>query len=67
MKWQDVSVEIKICPLLAVCPYPGAIYMYKIMKTKGFFWNLQQKTEVTRCSYWHHNFIPKGLWGYIHV
>ena len=26
-----------------------------------FFWNLQQMTEVTRCSCWHHNFIPKGL------
>ena len=32
MKWQDVSVDIKI-PREAVCPCPGAIYMYKIMKT----------------------------------
>ena len=29
--------------------------------SKRFFWNLQQITEVTRCSCWHQNFIPKGL------
>ena len=34
MKWQDISVEIKLCPLGAVCPCPGAIYMYRIMKKK---------------------------------
>ena len=34
MKWQDVYVDIKICPLWAVCPCPVAIYMYKIMKKK---------------------------------
>ena len=34
MKWQDISVEIKLCPLGAVYPCPGAIYMYKIMKKK---------------------------------
>ena len=32
MKWQDISIEIKLCPLGAVCPCPGAIYLYKIMK-----------------------------------
>ena len=25
------------------------------------FWNLQQMTEVTRCSCWYQNFVPKGL------
>ena len=29
--------------------------------SKRFFWNLLQMTEVTRCSCWHQNFIPKGL------
>ena len=34
MKWQDISVDIKtLSPDKgAVCPCPGAIYMYKIMK-----------------------------------
>ena len=31
MKWQDISIDIKILSLGAVCPCPGAIYMYKIM------------------------------------
>ena len=29
--------------------------------SKRFFWNLQETTEVTRCSCWHQNFVPKGL------
>ena len=29
--------------------------------SKRFFWNLQQMTEVTRCSCWHQNFVPKRL------
>ena len=33
MKWLDISVDIKtLVPGGAVCPCPGAIYMYKIMK-----------------------------------
>ena len=32
MKWQDISVDIKLCPLGAVCACPRAIYMCKIMK-----------------------------------
>ena len=58
----------KLCPLGAVFPCPGAIYMCKIMKKlykirlqRDFFWNLQQMTKVTRCSCWHQNFVPKGL------
>ena len=68
MKWQDIFVDIKILSPGAVCPCPGAIYMYKIMKkivynqtSKRFIWNLQQMTEVTGCSCWHQNFVPKGL------
>ena len=34
---------------------------YKIRLQRDFFWNLKQMTEVTRCSCWHQNFIPKGL------
>ena len=55
----------KLCPLGAICPCPGAIYMCKIKKQirlqRDFFLNLQQMTEVTRCSCWHQNFVPKGL------
>ena len=36
--------------------------LYKIrLQGHFFFWNLQQMTEVTRCSCWHQNFVPKGL------
>ena len=35
--------------------------MYKIRLQRDFFFNLQQMTEVKRCSCWHQNFIPKGL------
>ena len=35
--------------------------LYKISLQRDFFWNLQQMTEVTRCSCWHQNFVPKGL------
>ena len=33
-KWNDKTflLTLKLCPLGAVCPCPGAIYMYKIMK-----------------------------------
>ena len=65
-------MKLKLCPLGPVCPCPGAIYMYKIMKKKlykirlqrDFFLNfsyLQQMTEVTRCSCWLQNSVPKGL------
>ena len=68
MKWQDISVDIKTLSLVAVCPCPGAIYMYKIFKKKSYkiklqeiFLNLQQMTEVTRWSCWNQNFVPKRL------
>ena len=35
--------------------------MYKIKTSKGFFWNLQQMTQVTISSCWHQNFVSKGL------
>ena len=33
-EWNDKTflLTLKLCPLGAVCPCPGAIYMYKIMK-----------------------------------
>ena len=70
-KTMDFSETIVVCDLKlatddrsdktlspgAVCPCPGAIYMYKIMKNciksdfkEIFFLYLQQKTEETRCS-----------------
>ena len=35
--------------------------MYKSRLQRDFWGNLQQMTEVTRCSCWHQNFVPKGL------
>ena len=68
-EWSDKTFLLtsKLCPMGFVCPCPGAIYMYKIMKKciksdfKEMFWNFQQMTEVTRCSCWHQSFVPKGL------
>ena len=69
-EWSDKTFMLtsKLCPLGAVCHCPGAIYMYKIMKKKciksdfkQIILNLQQMTEDTRCSWWHQNFVPKGL------
>ena len=59
-EWNDKTFLLasKLCPWGAVCPCPGAINVYKFMKC---FWNLQQMTEVTRCSCWHQNFVPKRL------
>ena len=31
-KWHDVSVDIKILSTGVVCPWPVAIYIYKIME-----------------------------------
>ena len=68
-EWSDeiLLLTSKLCPLGAVCPCPGAIYIYKIMKkivlsqtSKRFFLNLQQMTEATRGFCWHHNFVPWG-------
>ena len=56
----------KFHPQGVISPCPGAMYIYKSWKKKvqnqtRVFWNLQQMTEVTRCSCWHQNFIWKGL------
>ena len=53
MKWQDISVEIKALS-------PGGC-LPKVRLQRDFSWNLQQMTEVTRCSCWHQNFVCKGL------
>ena len=70
-------LTLKLGPLGAQCPCPGATYIYifffyKIGLQRHFFWNSQQMTEVTRCSCCHQNFDPKGgcqplSRGYIHV
>ena len=35
MKWQYISIDIKTLSPGAVYPFPGTIYMYKIMKKKN--------------------------------
>ena len=50
MKWQDISVDIKTLSLGIVCPCPGAIYMYKIMK---FFYKIRlQRDFFETCNKW---------------
>ena len=58
----------KLYPLGTVCPLPrGYIHVLNHEKNciksdfKDIFWNLQQMTEVTRCSCWRQNFVPWGL------
>ena len=69
-EWSDEMflLTLKFCPVGAVCPCPGAIYRYEIIKKfvynhtlKRFFLNLQQMNEVTRHFSWHQNFVPWGL------
>ena len=68
VKWKDLSVDINILSPGAVCPCPGAICMYWIMKKmykvrlqSHFFLNLQQMNEVTRHFCWHQNCASWGL------
>ena len=62
MKWQDISVDIKILsPGDCLSLPPGAIYMYKIMKSiksdfKETFLKLQQMMFLLTSK-----FRPKGL------
>ena len=62
----------KVCPQGVVCPCPGAIYMYKIIKNvyKIRFRNLQQMGKVIRAFCWHQHLSPRGCLplpsGYIH-
>ena len=51
MKWQDISVDINTLSAGAVCPCPGAIYMYKIMKKKLYKIRLQRNFLET-CNRW---------------
>ena len=68
MKWQDISVDIKTLSPGAVCPLSQGyrhVLSHEKHCTKSDFkeilLNLQQMTEVTRCSCLHQNFVPKGL------
>ena len=55
----------KVCPQGVVCPCPGAIYIYKIIKNVYKIWflflNLQWMGKVIRPFCWHQHFVPKGL------
>ena len=42
----------KVCPLGALCPCPGAIYMYKIMKKKMYKIRLQRDFFFETCNKW---------------
>ena len=68
----------KFWPQGFVCPSPGAIYMYKIIKkcvwnqtSKRLFWNLQHMGKKKRPFCRHKIFVLNGLsapaWGYIHL
>ena len=65
----------KVCPQGVVCPCPGAIYIYKVIKNvykiRFLFLNLQQMGKVIRAFCRHQHLSPKGClplpWGYIHV
>ena len=60
MKWQDISIDIKTLTPGGCLSLLMKIFCIK-SDFKEIFWNLQQMTEVTRCSCWHQNFVPKGL------
>ena len=55
----------KVCPQGVVCPFPGAIYVYKIIKNvykiRFLFLNLQRMGKVIRAFCWHQKFVPKGF------
>ena len=55
----------KVCPQGVVCPCPGAIYIYKIIKNvykiRFLFLNLQWMGKVIRAFCWHQKCVPKGL------
>ena len=75
MKWQDISVDINTLSPGGCLPLPWGyiheqnhdlfifFYIYNYIKAdfKQIFLNLSQMTEVTRCSCWHQNIVPKGL------
>ena len=56
----------KVCPQGVVCPCPGAIDRYKIIKNvykiRFLFLNLQRMGKVIRAFRWHQKFVPKGLY-----
>ena len=56
----------KFCPEGVVCPCPGAINIYKVIKNvyiiRFLFLNLQWMGKVIRAFCWHQKFVPKGLY-----
>ena len=59
-------LTLKVCPQGVVCPCPGAIYIYKIIKNvykiRFLFLNLQRMGKVIRAFCWHQKFVPNGLY-----
>ena len=55
----------KVCPQGVVCPSPGAIYIYEIIKNvykvRFRFLNLQRMGKVIRAFCWHQRFFPREL------
>ena len=55
----------KLCPQGVVCPCPGAIYMYKIIKNvykiRFLFLNLQPNVQSVKGFLLTSTFVPKGL------
>ena len=63
----DKAFLLKLFPR-GCLPLPRGLYtcikslkIYIKWDLKRYFLNLQLMTEVTRCSCWHQNFVPKGL------
>ena len=65
----------KVCPQGVVCPCPGTIYIFKIIKNvykiRFLFLNLPRMGKVIRAFCWHQHLSPRSClplpWGYIHV
>ena len=66
---ENILVDIKMLSPGGCLPLPrGYIHVQNHEKKKSIksdfkeiFLNLQQMTKMTRCSFWHKNFVPKGL------
>ena len=66
---KGLLLSSKVCPQGVVCPCPGAIYIYKIIKNvykiRFFFWNLQQMGKVIKAFCWHQKIVPKELYALV--
>ena len=69
-EWNDKTflLTLKLCPLGAVCPCPGAIYMYKVMKKKciksdfkEIFLKLATNDQSDKMFLFTYKFRPLGV------